>query len=77
MKDYSFQQKLKLVENLQKGCPENKHQYLPKLIKFDLLNNSLWQTYIENYIEAKQGHFELNRYRQHGFPTRKFCSQSK
>ena len=41
----------------------SKHHYHPKMIQFDVLNDPCWQA----NIEAKQGHFQLDRYRPFAF----------
>ena len=40
-----------------------KHNYHPQMIQFDVLNNPRWQA----NIEAKQGRFQLDRYRPFAF----------
>ena len=41
----------------------SKHHYQPQIIQFDVLDDPRWQA----NIEAKQGHFQLDRYRHFAF----------
>ena len=41
----------------------NKHHYNPQIIQFDVIDDPRWQA----NIEAKQGRFQLDRYRPFAF----------
>ena len=45
----------------------SKHHYHPQIKQFDVLNDPRWQA----NIEAKQGRFQLDRYRHFAFNHRK------
>ena len=61
-KDISLPQKLNLIEKPRVGLI-SKRRYHPQKIQFDVLDDSRWQA----NIEAKQGRFQLDRYRPFAF----------